>query len=96
MSVIGNYLFIFKINLKNFSSNFLLLKLSFYITLRGKVSIYINHNKHDDTDNLDNNFLDENSLNENFEINDVLNSNAKKSKRIREKLGNFVTSLGLI
>jgi CRP-like cAMP-binding protein len=73
------------------------LYLSFYINLRGKVSIYINHRKHDELDNLDENVeaSPEDITDQHYsEILNLPGRNEKRSKKIREKLGNYVTSLG--
>lgn len=79
---------------------------SFYIILRGKVSIYLNHKKHDENDNIDNEPItnDEisgvfnersiNSFNDDSLNSSLWSSTSSKSKRLREKLGNYVTSLG--
>jgi hypothetical protein len=65
---------------------------SFYINLRGKVSIYINHKKYDENDNVDDTEIFSKEESEN-DIN-INHLDAAKNKRIREKLGNYVTSLG--
>ena len=62
------------------------------------MSIYLNHKKHDDSDNLDDLNASFDSLEENVPeavptfVENV--SASSRSKKIREKLGNFVTSLG--
>ncbi|RNA18663.1 cAMP-dependent kinase regulatory subunit [Brachionus plicatilis] len=68
----------------------------FYINLRGKVSIYINHQKHDENDRIDwqDSFnADDSVLNDSFTDSSFAES-AEKSRKIREKLGSYVTSLG--
>lgn len=67
---------------------------SFYINLRGKVSIYINHKKYDENDNVDDTEV---CSNEEPVIDTNIHTNyldTARNKRIREKLGNYVTSLG--
>ena len=60
------------------------------------MSIYLNHKKHDDSDNLDDLNASFNSLEENVSevVPTFVESASSRSKKIREKLGNFVTSLG--
>ena len=72
---------------------------SFFINLRGKVSIYINHKKHDENEEdielNDQNHQDSSDSMVSNPYLDAVQTNAQlKSKRIREKLGNYVTSLG--
>jgi hypothetical protein len=55
----------------------------FYINLRGKVSIYINHVKHDEAESETNQHNNENAT-------EILSND-----QVRERLGNYVTSLGL-
>ena len=63
---------------------------AFYINLRGKVSVYINHKKHDENDNVDDEQQHEgDAIDEHDPTLDAL-----RAKRLREKLGNFVLSLG--
>lgn len=83
--------------------------------MRGKVSIYINHKKHDESDNneenlntsINNSFLSTNQdkleqeLNEPSLSDDFLDSSLNsclyqmsRGKKLRERLGNYVTSLG--
>jgi hypothetical protein len=62
--------------------------------LRGKVSIYINHKKHDEFDENDD--LTESKVFSEIENSQLNSSNFAKSKKFREKLGNYVTSLGKI
>lgn len=59
----------------------------FYVTLRGKVSIYINHKQHDEVS----------ELNEPAEEEDEYKAglNDESGERFRERLGNYVTSLGV-
>ena len=61
----------------------------FYINLRGKVSIYINHKKHDENDTIDDVPSSKATADETGDHTD-----SSKSKKLRERLGNFVTSLG--
>ncbi|CAF0714000.1 unnamed protein product [Brachionus calyciflorus] len=70
----------------------------FYINLHGKVSIYINHKKHDEEDKLDlsdslNGDDHENSQGL-IDLNVSLNDSYDRNRKFREKLGNYVTALG--
>ena len=60
--------------------------------MRGKVSIYINHKKHDEFDENDDST--ESKVFSETENNQLNSSSFTKSKKFREKLGNYVTSLG--
>lgn len=71
--------------------------------MHGKVSIYINDKKHDESDALDEfdhkgskNDLSNNNDEATNELIEALTlSNESKSKRLREKLGSYVISLGI-
>ena len=60
--------------------------------MRGKVSIYINHKKHDEFDENDD--ATESKVFSETESNQLNSSSFTKNKKFREKLGNYVTSLG--
>lgn len=63
--------------------------------MRGKVSIYINHKKYDENDNIDDTdqSIDENSIDSSHINHD---HHDHRNMRLRERLGNYVTSLGKI
>ncbi len=70
--------------------------------MHGKVSIYINDKKHEESDNLEE--FDQKGSNDDFNNNNEATkelvealtlSNESKSKRLREKLGSYVISLGI-
>ncbi len=70
--------------------------------MHGKVSIYINDKKHDENDALDDfdhkgskHDLSNNDEATNELIEALTLSNESKSKRLREKLGSYVISLGI-
>lgn len=72
---------------------------SFYINLSGKVSIFLNHKKYDDADTVDEAVEDEfndksvNSFEDSL-TSSLWSDSSSRSKKLREKLGNYVTSLG--
>ena len=57
------------------------------------MSIYINHKKHDEFD--ENDEETESKVFSENETNQLSSPSLNKSKKIREKLGNYVTSLGI-
>lgn len=78
---------------------------SFYINLRGKVSIYLNHKKHEESDTVEDLNLSLNSTGEldSSHLNDTSQSFTdlsftmspqEKSRILRDRLGNYITSLG--
>ncbi len=65
--------------------------------MHGKVSIYINDKKHEESDTLEEfdnkESKNDDATNELFEA--LTLTNELKSKRLREKLGSYVISLGI-
>ena len=64
--------------------------------MRGRVSVYINYKKYDDSDQIDEIGDNDDQAEDYPELESENNKVDFKRKRIREKLGNHVASLGII